>query len=439
MSQPKTTVDGPRSFSLSNMFYGWRVLFASCIIMGFSSGIVTYSATVFFIPVQDSLNLSRTSMSIAFSLARAENFILAPIVGYFIDRLGPRRPILFGITMAGIGLILFGLFANSLLLFILTWTALVSFGTNIGGFAPNWAAINNWFVRTKGRAMGIGMAAQSLGGVLIAPIVAVLITQVGWRTTAVICGIAIMAVVIPVSFIIRTRPSDLGLKPDGDPVDVPEERDEHAPVSIIDNVTNFTVRQATKTSALWFLIFAMGLRQFGQSGLIFHFSPLLQDRGFSPIAAGSTVGLLAFMGVIGAISSGWISDRFPRRRVMATIVTFESLALLLLYFSTEAWQVYAFVVILGFGQGAHALNRAILGEYFGQTSYAKIWGVISMATTPIVAMGPIFAGISFDSTGSYSLAIAVYVSVYAMAAFLYFNCRKPSLHVAETDLSAARS
>ncbi len=396
--------------------------------MGFSSGIITYSATVFFIPVSTALGLNRTTMSVAFSLARAENFLLAPIVGYFIDRLGPKRPIIFGMTMAGIGLILFGLFTNSFLLFILTWTFMVSVGTNIGGFAPNWAMINNWFNRKKGRAMGFGMAAQAAGGVLLAPLVAILISNVGWRVAAIIAGIALLLVVLPFAMMIRTRPSDMGLLPDGDPLEG------NSPAitsgqSTIAGITHFTVQQVVRIPAFWILNLAMGLRQFGQSGMIFHFSPLLQDRGFSAIMAGSTVGLLAFMGIGGAILGGWVSDRYERRRVMAIIVLFETLALALLFLATSAWQVYVFVLIYGFGGGAHALNRAILGEYFGQDHYAKIWGILSMATTPLAAAGPIFTGGVFDYFGNYNIAIITFVVVYAVSAVAYFICRKPSLQI----------
>jgi sugar phosphate permease len=304
---------------------------------------------------------------------------------------------------------------------------MVSFGTNIGGFAPNWAMINNWFNRKKGRAMGFGMAAQAAGGVLLAPLVAILISSVGWRFAAIFAGIALLVVVLPFATIIRTRPSDMGLLPDGDKLTAnPSNSDLEQSRS--SEITHFTVRQVTQTPAFWTLNLAMGLRQFAQSGMIFHFSPLLQDRGFTVIMSGSTVGLLAFMGIGGAIVGGWISDRYERRRVMALIVFGESLALTLLLIATSTWQVYVFVLIYGFGGGAHALNRAILGEYFGQEHYAKIWGVLSMVTTPLAAAGPIFTGGVFDYFGNYDIAIATFVAVYAVSSGAYFICRKPELN-----------
>ena len=117
--------------------------------------------------------------------------------------------------LMGLGMILFGLFARNLLLFIVTWTFMVSLGANIGGFAPNWATINNWFNRRKGQAMGIGMASQAMGGVILAPLLAFIISRWGWETGAVVTGVAIFLLVLPITKLIRTRPQDMGLLPDG--------------------------------------------------------------------------------------------------------------------------------------------------------------------------------------------------------------------------------
>ena len=415
------------------VFHGWWVLFANSFVMGFTSGVVTYGATVFFNPVSTALGMSRTVTSIAIALARAENTVMGPIIGYFIDRFGSRWPIFIGMTLMGVGLILFGLFANNLLVFILTWTFMVAFGANIGGFAPHWAAINNWFVRKKGKAMGIGMASQAMGGVILAPLLAFIISHWGWRTGAVAGGIAIFVLVLPIARIIRTRPQDVGLRPDGDP---PEETFTASPTDGSEVATspvtkvptqdgNFSIRQAVRTASFWTLMGALGLRQMGQSGMILHLSPMLQDRyDFGPVQAGGLVGVLAFMGVIGAIVSGVVSDHFPRRRVMGTVVTLEAGALFLLVLGhTE--MVYIFIAVFGFGQGAHALNRAILGEYFGNSHYARLWGILSMATTPLAVTGPIYAGWLSEVSG-YGGVIFTFMLAYAASAFLYWNCRPPS-------------
>ena len=428
-SAPEHTQGGGR------VFYGWWIVAASCVVMGSSAGIMQYSATLFFKPVADTLGISRTVLSIAVALGRVGGAIEAPIVGYFIDRLGPKWPMRFGLALAGIGLILFGLFADSLILFFLTWTVMVTLGLgSIGGFAPAWAAINNWFVKKKGRAMGIGMSSQGIGGALLAPVIASLIVLFGWRIAAMLAGLAIIFLVLPVTSLIRTRPEDMGLRPDGDPTTPPLDTrrlvaessgsTQENTTNLRDTVVNYSVRQAVRTSTLWILILAMGIRQFGQAGMLLHLGPLLQDRGFGIIQTGGAVGLLALMAVPGALACGWVSDYFHRRYVMTTIVIAETAALAVLFLATTTWQLYIFIIIYGFGQGAHVLNRAILGEYFGQRNYGKIWGVIAMSTT-LLSWGQVYAGWIYDTTRSYNIAIMTFIVLYAAAAMLYFSCRRP--------------
>lgn len=399
--------------------------------MGFSSGVTNYGATVFFNPVSQALGISRTVTSIAIALARAENTVLAPIVGYFIDRFGPRPPIIVGMVLMGVGLILFGLIARNLLLFVVTWTFMVSLGANIGGFAPNWATINNWFNRKKGRAMGIGMASQAMGGVVLAPMLAFIIARWGWETGAIVTGVAIFLLVLPLTKLIRTRPQDMGLLPDGDPPAPPapptataEARQPGASFEMPGR--NFTIGQAFHAPAFWFFMGALALRQMSQAGMVLHMSPMLQERyGFTGVEAGFLVGALAGMGVVGALAGGYVSDLFARRKVMGVIVGLEALSLFLLLLN-EMPLVYVFILLFGFGQGAHALNRAILGEYFGNSHYARLWGMLSMGTTPFAAAGPVFAGWVSDTAG-YGTVIFTFMLLYGASGLLYYNCRRPPI------------
>ena len=440
--------DSPRPFAEETsrrrgIFYGWFVLAANCLVMGFSSGVTNYGATVFFNPVSQALGISRTMTSIAIALARAENTVLAPIIGYFIDRFGPRPPIIVGMVFMGLGLILFGLIATNLLLFIVTWTFMVSLGANIGGFAPNWTAINNWFNRKKGRAMGIGMASQATGGVILAPLLAFIIARWGWETGAVVTGMAVFLLVLPVTKIIRTRPQDMGLLPDGDPpapsstAVMPQSESRPRPLSPMPG-RNFTIGQAFREPAFWFFMAALALRQMSQAGMVLHLSPMLQDRyGFTGVEAGFLVGLLAAMGVAGALVGGYVSDLFQRRKIMGIIVGLESLSLFLLLLN-EVPLVYLFILLFGFGQGAHALNRAILGEYFGNSHYARLWGMLSMGTTPFAAAGPIFAGWVSEPAG-YGGVIFTFMLMYGLSGLLYYSCRRPPTPAVRARARARRT
>ena len=425
------------------IFYGWRVLAAGSVIMGVASGVSGYAATIFFIPVSTALGLSYASTSLATSIARLENSVFAFFVGYAIDRFGPRPAIAVGMSLTGTGLILFGLFANSLLTLIVTWSLMVALGASIGGFPPVWAALNNWFVRKKGRAMGIGMAAQSLGGLLMAPVLAVLIATWGWRTAAVVIGVFVLAVTLPLSRVIRGRPSDMGLLADGDSPDI-EQDDVDVTLAVGTSTerpgVNFTLKQAVRTPALWVLCLSFGLRQMVAGGVTLHLSPMLQAEGISSIRAGVMVGFLAFMGVTGALIIGYLADRLERRLVAGAVVAIESLSLFVLFFGGVGWALYVFLAGYGFAAGVHTLNRVILGDYFGQTHYARLWGLLSVCTTPLAICGPVLAGWVFDTTGSYRSVIFVFAVLLSVAAIGYVNCRRPATPLAprRSQLAATR-
>ncbi|MSQ24529.1 MAG: MFS transporter [Chloroflexi bacterium] len=424
------TEPGPSSSRRPRVFYGWWVLAAGCGVMGVASGVSSYAATIFFVPVSTALGLSYAATSVATSFARLENSIFAFFVGYSIDRFGPRPAIAFGMSLMGVGLILFGLFANSLLTLVLTWSLMVALGGSIGGFAPIWAALNNWFIRGKGRAMGTGMAAQSMGGLLMAPVLALLIALWDWRTAAVITGIFVLVTAVPLSRVMRTRPSDMGLLPDGDLPILESERPEGAtegPDLEGPPTISFTLKQAVRTPTLWILNLSFGLRQLVQGGVMLHLSPMLQDLGLSSVQAGTMVGLLAFMGIIGAIAIGYLADHFERRLVAAAVVVVESLSLMILFVGGAGWTIWLFVAGYGFAIGVHTLNRVLLGDYFGYTHYARLWGILSVGATPLSIVGPVLAGWVFDTTQSYSIVILVFALADCVAALGYYNCRRPRI------------
>ena len=155
-------------------------------------------------------------------------------------------------------------------------------------------------------------------------------------------------------------------------------------------------------AAFWLLFGGYSVRQMGQSGIMLHISPMLQEMyGVSPVEAGGLVGLIALVGVFGAIIGGVVSDRYHKRQVMAIIVWIEVVALGLVLIGSPVF-LYLFILGFGFGQGAHAINRAILGEYFGHSHYARLWGIIGMAAAPMAVAGPIFTGWFSETSGSYS-------------------------------------
>ena len=180
-------------------------------------GLHQYGFTVFFLPVTQDLGLTRASTSLAFSLARAEGSLTAPIVGYLLDRYGPKPLMLAAPLLAGVGYILFS-FVNSYTTFLIVYLGVISLAFNAGFVHAPTVVANSWFIGLRARAMTVVSAAVPVGGALITPLLAIAVHNFGWRWAAVVAGMLFLAAGLPLCLGIKRSPESIGMPPDGLPL-----------------------------------------------------------------------------------------------------------------------------------------------------------------------------------------------------------------------------
>jgi MFS family permease len=156
------------------VFYGWWVVLLGSLILAVGSGILYHGFTVFFLPLKRDLAVSSAAVSLLYGAARLEGGAEGPLVGYLIDRFGPRVLIAGGAILCGLGLILLST-VNSFTGFFIIYIFIVSLGYNAGFFHPVYAAVNSWFVRHRGVGFSITSASASIGGMVMAPLLSYLI------------------------------------------------------------------------------------------------------------------------------------------------------------------------------------------------------------------------------------------------------------------------
>ena len=210
--QPGESARRPRP---GRIFYGWRVVAVACLQGMFGNGAISTGFPRFFEPIRGDLGISYAAMSLVFSLARAEGGLGAPLVGWLVDKFGSRPMILFGGLTAGIGLMLLA-FTQEYWQLVLLFVGVVSVGKTAGLGQTLMATVNQWFVRRKAVALSTLMTAFAGGGAIVVPLLHLGIVYLGWRPTTFIIGLFIALLTLPVAYIIRSRPEDLGLLPDGD-------------------------------------------------------------------------------------------------------------------------------------------------------------------------------------------------------------------------------
>ena len=366
--------------------------------------------------LREEFGWSKTMLSAAFSMSRAESGILGPLQGWLTDRFGSRALIRVGMVVFGIGFILFSQLDGPVTFFATFF--MMAVGSSLGGYLPIGAAVVAWFRRRRALALSITGMGMSLGG-LLAPLVALALNRAGWRWTAFASGMVILVVGLPLAQLVRRRPE--GLAPDG----VSLAAEAGAPRSEADR--EFTGRQAMATRAFWYLAVGHGAALLVVSAVMVHMMiHVTEQLGYSLQQAGGVVALLTATQAAGQISGGWLGDRFSKSRIAATCMLAHAVALVILAFATAFWMVCAFAIMHGLAWGMRGpLMAALRADYFGSASFGMIAGLSSMIVMLGMIGGPLVAGILADRTGSYVPGFVTLAILAALGSLAFVLARPP--------------
>jgi MFS family permease len=422
-SLPFPESNPPTGSKPEKIFYGWWILILGSLINGIGGGIIYHSFTVFFLPVKRDLAVTSAAISILYGAARLEGGMDGPIYGYLIDRFGPRRMILLGSSLAGIGFILLST-VHSFLGFFLIYIFTISIGMNAGFYHPVSAAVNRWFIRQRGLAFSIITASGSFGGMIMAPLLSYIILTHGWRNGALVAGFFILAIAIPAGIPMKGSPEAMGLHPDGQAPDGNGiRRNNPLPQPPID--VHFGVREALRTYHFWMLMIGISLRILVTIAINTHFVPILVWKGMNETASAYLVSLSAFSSIPMALILGWLGDRWDKAKLSSLCLLPTIVAMIgMIFFQGDAI-LYFFPVAFSVTYGVVPLNWALIGDFFGRRSYATLRGIMGIGYGTATFFSPIYAGWIFDRTQSYTLALWTFSAVLAVGAMLFALLRRP--------------
>ncbi len=408
----------------SRLFYGWVIAVAAFGIVVIGYG-MRYAFSVFYVYILQEFGWARADTALAFSLSLLVYGLSAAVVGYTVDRLGPRRVVSLGAIVLALGLaglsqireiwhlyVFFGLF--------------VGVGISMVGNASFIPIVSNWFVRRRGAAIGVYFAGVA-GAPAVALLVEYIISWVGWRYAyLVLAGGAVTVIISIVIFVIRARPQDKGLLPDGD-----LEADRASLLSgTMNSVTDalivnqewvnteWTVPLAMKTRQFWALFFlslSVGLQT---NMLYLHQVAHVVDVGFSLAFAASILGIVGFAIMAGSFC-GFVSDRIGRERTYTIAVLVVAVAIYVLISINDVNQsrmLYAYAVLFGFSLGisSPALVASNADIFMGK-NFGAINGLFLTGYGIGGFIGPLLAGWVFD-------VFHAYTSAFYFAFALTFVC-----------------
>ena len=423
-SQQFTPESRAKGCRLANdVFYGWWIVGITGFMITLMSISVFQGLGTLLVGLERHFGWSRTAMSGAFSLARAEGAVLGPIEGFLIDRFGCRRLILVGYIIMGIGFLMFSQ-VDALWQFYVVFLV-ITLGGGLGGWLANVSLVNNWFDRRRSFALAAAMTGVHVGGFLV-PVLAFGIDSHGFRWTTLGIGVFFLAIIGPVSKLIKNRPEDYGMRPDGEPLIEPDPDQVQAALDV-EYEPDFTVAQALRTPVFYMITVTHVSSSVSIVTLALHLVPKLIDTGFSLAAAGVVVLTYTAVAVPAQFAAGYIADRLPKPPVIFTLLIMQSTAILIIAVAETVQMVYLFAVLYGIGFGGRIpLLTAIRGDYFGRKAFATIMGMSQLPSSLVMIGAPLFAGYMFDTTGSYAIPFITFAMFGFLGAFLMLLVRRPS-------------
>jgi len=405
---------------------GWRMVGLVSAIRVVGGGLHQYGFTVFFLPISQDLGLSRAATALAFSLSRAQGAIEGPLVGYLVDRFGPRPIIATAALLAGLGYILLS-WVNSYAAFLTVYLGVITLAFTAGFVHSPMVVANSWFIRQRARAMTVISAAVPVGGAMISPLLALGIDALGWRWAAFFSGWAFLLVCIPLSLRVERSPESLGLLPDGDlPRDRTEARNSQSG-SVHDQGggTDIGLRDAMKGAVFWLLVLSMTTRVAAFSSVTVHFVPIMVWKGLTQEHAAFLLGAFAFLNLFVHFVLGWIGDLSNKPRLLAGCMLLAASSILALTWGESYWTLWLFTTFFTVIDASFPIVWAMVGDFYGRKHFATIRGTMSFFYMWGSVIGPVAAGAIYDRTQSYTSTLWGIFGLLLVAASLSWLLIKP--------------
>ncbi len=425
-----------RSAGTKEGFYkGWRIVIISGLFHAMFGGFYHTGLSVYFLPLIRSFGVSRTQMSFAFSVRSLEGGVEGPIAGYLVDRIGPRIIVIAGVIIGAVGFILLGL-TQSYLTFLLVFLGVLTIGFSMP-FHGLMATINFWFRRRLGTAMSLATTGSAIGGFLVTPLIAWIVLNHSWQAAAIISGVTLLVVGIPLALMVRM--------PQGDEAAAEEHGGSrnsggHEGGGIATHASGhaggangprfdgeFMVKEALRTKAFWVLALAIGLRLMAQSALTVHFVPMLVSRGVGEGTAAILVSVAAFVRLPAVIVGGLVADKWSRSKASAVAMVLGIAAAVYITFGPSGLlTAIIFAILFAGAESCNTVTWALVGEFFGRRNFATLRGIVTLVQSVMSFLGPIVAGFVYDTTQSYRIAFIAIALTYVLAAMLYWVMRAPA-------------
>ena len=406
------------------IFYGYWILVVAFLGLFIFSGTGVGAFSLFVTLLQSDFGWGRGEIMLAFTVYFLLTGVAAPPVGGLIDRYGVRGVISVGAFIAGVGFASLYLLQN-LWHYYIAYT-FIGAGMAAIGQVPASTMVSNWFVKRRGTAIGIMSMGIGVGILVLAPLVGnFLIPNFGWRASYLALAIFCWVLIPLAIFVVRTKPADMGLYPDG--IEGPEAVAEAE--ASLSAPKGLGLKMALGTSAFWLLSVTFLINGFSALGVNQNQAPHLQDIGFTLAVAANALTGIGLGSAIGKLTFGWLCDQIQAKYACAisfVLLAAGTIILMSVRPASPLSVVWLYAIILGLGAGGWLPTMSMMvNTNFGLTSYGAIFGMISLAQAVGGALGPLFGGYMYDTMNTYQWAFTIFLALYAVAITTILGVRRP--------------
>jgi MFS family permease len=407
------------------MYYGWVLMVTLGVTETISWGILYYAFSAYLAPMETELGWSRGDMTGAFSLSLLLAGLAAIPIGRWLDRHGPRLVMSVGSICAALLVVAWSQVTRLDQLYLI-WAAIgLCMAATL--YDPAFATASKWFERQRVRALTTITLMAGFASTIFIPLAGWLVQVQGWRQSLVTLAIILaVGTIAPHALLLRRRPEDLGLHPDGLPIT------SHRPES--GTSQGMAVSQALRHPSFVWLVGAFWLSTICTIAVGVHFLPYLEDRGYDVTFAAVVTGLIGAMQVLARLLMAPFGNRANPRVFAACMFALQPLALLVLLVVRSTPGVFLFVVMFGAQRGLNTIARpALLADLYGRAQYASIAGVLQFAISLAQAAAPVGAGAAYDLLHSYEPILWAFVVISALAVVAVLPARRDPAGTLQSD------
>ncbi|MCS7020052.1 MAG: MFS transporter [Cytophagales bacterium] len=411
---------------MKNIFYGWWVLLALVLIYMVTNGILLNTMPLFTPQLLDEFNLDNQQVSRPAQILYLMVAFLAAFVGILLDKYSPKAVMLAGAIILLIGLA--GFASAGSFLHIQIAYVLYAFALTLAGIVTSMYLITQWFVKYRGLAVGIFLMGSSFGGALFNKIAGWGIAVVGWRNAAwILLGCAVVGMLLPLVLLVRNKPSDMGLLPDGATTT-------HFSAYAQTNHTGISLAEAVRKPYFYLLLIATATLWFCITGVVNHQVLFIEkDLQQTKEMVTNVTALFFLCSIVGKLLFGWLGDRYNKLFIMLlSIVNLLIGTVLLRYLaSLPPAMMYVYAVVYGIAfSGAFTMIQVVVAEVYNGNSYGKILGIFTMVDTLAGSMGIRVLGVMRKDSGSYidSFNVMIVLCIFACLCVLALQfMKKPQI------------